>query len=125
MKTFTYLLRPTKTQDALLWATLIGARQAYNQMLEECITHYAETGKHLNIYEQDKRHGTTEHPALPAVVVDTTLKRVHRSFRTFFEGRKEGRRVGFPRFKGAQRWHSFAFRDAGNCLDGRYFKAGK
>ncbi len=125
MKTFTYRLRPNRAQDAQLWSVLIGSRHAYNQMLEECITHYGETGKHLNIYEQDKRHGSTEHPTLPAVVVDTTLKRVHRSFRNFFEGRKEGRRVGFPRFKGATRWHSFAFRDAANCLDGRYFKAGK
>ena len=125
MKTFTYLLRPNKAQEQALWSVLIGSRHLYNQLLDECVAHYKETEKHLTIYEQDKRHGSKEHPALPAVVVDTTLKRVHRSFRTFFEGRKEGRRVGFPRFKGATRWHSFAFRDAGNCLDGRYFKAGK
>jgi len=125
MKTFTYLLRPNKTQEAALWSVLIGSRRLYNALLEECVTHYQETEKYLNIYEQDKRHGSKEHPTLPAVVVDTTLKRVHRSFRNFFEGRKEGRRVGFPRFKGATRWNSFAFRDAGNCLDGRYFKAGK
>src|SRR5437879_4778895 len=29
---------------------------------------------------QDKRHGKEAHPDLPAVVVDTTLKRLHRSF---------------------------------------------
>jgi len=125
MKTFEYRLRPTKMQDETLWAVLIGSRHLYNQLLEECITHYTETGKHLNIYEQDKRHGITEHPGLPAVVVDTTLKRVHQSFKNFFEGRKEGRRVGFPRFKGANRWNSFAFRDSINHLDGRYFVAGK
>jgi putative transposase len=59
------------------------------------------------------------------VVVDSTLKRLHRSFANFFRGRKEGRRIGFPRFKPATRWDSFAFRDAANSLDGRYFKAGK
>lgn len=52
------------------------------------------------------------------------LKRLHRSLTAFFTGRKEGRAVGFPRFKPAQRWHTIGFRDKANVLDGRYFKAG-
>jgi putative transposase len=124
-KTFEYRLRPNARQEAALWAVLIGSRRMYNDALEELISHYKETGQQLHLYEQDKRHGKDRHPDLPAVVVDTTLKRLHRSFANFFRGRREGRRIGFPRFKGAGRWDSFAFRDAANCLDGRYFKAGK
>ena len=104
---------------------LIASRKMYNSCLEELLTHYEETGKHMHLYEQDKRHGKEAHPDLPAVIVDTTLKRLHRSFTHFFQGRKEGRRVGFPRFKGANAWNTFQFRDATNGLDGRYFKAGK
>lgn len=125
MKTFEYRLRPNKTQDAALWAVLIASRKMYNDALAELLAHYNETGKFLHIYEQDRAHGKERHPDLPAVVVDTTLKRLHRSFANFFRGRKEGRRVGFPRFKGANRWDSFAFRDKANHLDGRHFKAGK
>ena len=104
---------------------LIASRNMYNSCLEELITHYEQTGKHMHLYEQDKRHGKEAHPDLPAVVVDTTLKRLHRSFTHFFQGRKQGRRAGFPRFKGANAWNTFQFRDAVNCLDGRSFKAGK
>ncbi|HET7639898.1 MAG TPA: transposase, partial [Ktedonobacteraceae bacterium] len=103
--------------------TLMASRKMYNACLEELITHYKETGKHMHLYEQDKRHGKEAHPDLPAVVVDTTLKRLHRSFTTYFRGLKEGRKVGFPRFKNAQAWHTIQFRDAKNCLDNGRFKA--
>jgi putative transposase len=95
----------------------------YNACLEELITYYKETGKYMHLYEQDKHHGKEAHPDLPAVVVDTTLKRLHRSFTNFFRGLKEGRKIGFPRFKGANAWNTIQFRDAANCLDNGRFKA--
>ncbi|HYL45134.1 MAG TPA: transposase [Ktedonobacteraceae bacterium] len=125
MRTFEYRLRPTRVQEHALMNTLIASRKMYNACLEELIHHYNETGKYLHLYEQDKRHGKQAHPDLPAVVVDTTLKRLHRSFTTFFRGRKEGRTIGFPRFKNAQAWHTIQFRDAANCLDNGRFKAPK
>src|ERR1700730_7766690 len=79
----------------------------------------------MHLYEQDKRHGKEAHPDLPAVVVDTTLKRLHRSFTNFFRGLKEGRTMGFPRFKGANAWNTIQFRDAANCWDNGRFKAPK
>jgi len=116
-------MRPNKQQEQSLMSVLIASRKMYNACLEELITHYKETGKYLHIYEQDKKHGKKEHPDLPAVVVDTTLKRLHRSFTNFFRGLKEGRKVGFPRFKNAQAWNTIQFRDAANCLDNGRFKA--
>jgi putative transposase len=123
MKAFEYKMRPTKKQEQALMAVLIASRKLYNQGLEELLAHYQETGKYLHLYEQDKRHGSKEHPDLPAVVVDTVLKRLHRSFTNFFQGRKAGRRVGFPRFKSANAWNTIQFRDRFNHLDGRYFVA--
>src|SRR5207302_2840866 len=123
MRTFEYRLRPTKKQEQALMKTLMASRKMYNACLEELITHYKETGKYLHLYEQDKRHGKEAHPDLPAVVVDTTLKRLHRSFTNFFRGLKEGRKVGFPRFKNAQAWNTIQFRDAANGLDNGRFKA--
>src|SRR5436305_10454107 len=125
MKTFEYRLRPNKAQEQVLKQILMTSRQLYNACLEELIAHYRETGKHLHLYEQDKRHGKKAHPDLPAVVVDTTLKRLHRSFTNFFRGRKAGRTIGFPRFKNTNAWNTIQFRDATNHLDGRYFVAPK
>ena len=125
MRTFEYRLRPNKAQEQALMRTLIASRKMYNACLEELITHYQETGKHMHLYEQDKHHGKEAHPDLPAVVVDTTLKRLHRSFTNFFQGRKADRKVGFPRFKGANAWNTLQLRDATNCLDNERFKAPK
>jgi putative transposase len=125
MRVYEYRLRPNKQQEQRLLAVLIASRKMYNTCLEELITHYQQTGKYLHIYEQDKQHGKQAHPDLPAVVVDTTLKRLHRSFTNFFQGRKAGRKVGFPRFKSANAWHTIQFRDNSSALHGRYFHAPK
>src|SRR6266487_1253823 len=85
MRTFEYRMRPTKKQEQALMSVLIASRKMYNACLEELITHYKETGKYLHIYEQDKRHGKEAHPDLPAVVVDTTLKRLHRPLQGTFK----------------------------------------
>src|SRR5205814_9403700 len=85
MRTYEYRMRPNKAQEQALMKTLIASRKMYNTCLEELITHYKETGKSMHLYEQDKRHGKQAHPDLPAVVVDTTLKRLHRSFTNFFQ----------------------------------------
>jgi hypothetical protein len=79
-------MSPSKKQEQALMETLIASRQMYNACcLEELITHYQETGKYLHLFEQDKRHGKEAHPNLPAVVVDTTLKRLHRPLQGTFE----------------------------------------
>lgn len=125
MRTFEYRLKPNKIQEAALWHVLIESRKAYNEALEELIDHYKITGKHLAPYDQDKLHGKQRHPDLPAVVVDTTLARLHRSFDSFFRGIKQGKKGGYPRFKSARRWMSFDFRDEHNYLRGDRFMAGK
>src|SRR5256884_1301220 len=125
MRTFEYRMRPNRRQEQALMKVLRASREMYNSCLEELITHYQETGKHLHLYGQDKRHGKAQHPDLPAVVVDTTLKRLHRSFTNFFQGRKAGRKVGFPRFKGANAWNTIQFRDATSCVKEQYFHAPK
>ena len=123
MKTFEYRMRPNRGQAQQLMAVLMASRKLYNTGLEELIATYEATGKHLHLYEQDTKHGKAEHPDLPAVVVDTTLKRLHRACAHFFRGCREGRRVGFPRFKGGNRWDTIQLRDAQHTLKGHYFHA--
>jgi len=127
MLTYEFRLRPNPSQETALWKTLRLSRELYNSALVELVSHYKATGKHMNLFAQDKKHGSKEHPEIPAVVVDTTLKRLHVSFANFFRRCKEGaNKKGFPRFKGANRWHSIQFRDAvSNGISESYFKAGK
>ena len=109
-----------------MWLCLYLTRKMYNDGLQELIDHYKATGKHLRRYDHDKLHDAKRHPELPAFVVDEGLNRLHRSFSNFFRGLKEGRKVGFPRFKAANRWHSFSM--SAFCslkLHGSRFHAGK
>ena len=85
-----------KIQQAHLRAVLIASRRLDNTCLKELVEHYKATEKHLNLFEQDKKHGAKEYPNPPALVVDTALKCLHRSFAGFFRGRKEGKRPGSP-----------------------------
>ena len=82
MITYEFRLRPNGEQEGLLWAALKATRELYNQGLQELVDHYKATGKHLNLFQHDKLHGTKQHPDIPAVLVDTTLKRLHRSYDT-------------------------------------------
>jgi putative transposase len=123
-KIFEYRLRPNPKQERKLMSVLIGTRHMYNDALAEWKQHFSDTGKYLSLYTQDKGYNKSTYPDLPAVVVDQTLKRLHRALGRFFTFRKRGDACGFPRFKSAQRWHSIEFRDFHNALHGRYFYAG-
>lgn len=125
--TYEFKLRPNKAQEAALWLQLRLTRELYNGALRELITHYEATGKHLNLFKQDKLHGKAQHPEIPSLLVDTTLKRLHLSFENFFRRCKEGAsKKGFPRFKSANRWHSLQLRDAvSNGIRDCYFLAPK
>ncbi|HEY3230054.1 MAG TPA: RNA-guided endonuclease TnpB family protein [Roseiflexaceae bacterium] len=122
---FEYRMRPNRAQAAALFKVLVASRRLYNDALAEWKAHFEATGKYRHIYEQDKRYNKTTYPDVPAVVTDQVIKRLHLALTAFFKGRKQGRDVGFPRFKPAQRWNSIEFRNGPNLLDGRYFKAPK
>ncbi len=124
-KVFEYRLRPNRQQKQLLMNVLVGSCQMYNDALAEWKEYFETTGKYLSLYTQDKGYNKETYLDLPAVVVDQTLKRLHRALDRFFKFRKQGKPCGFPRFKTANRWHSIEFRDKGNSLQGSYFQASK
>lgn len=104
---------------------LILTRRLYNTALDELLDHYKKTGQYLNRFAHDKMHNKQTDPELPAVLVDTTIARLHRSFANFFRRMKSTEQAGFPRFKLPNRWFSFDFRDTDNYIEGAYFKSGK
>ncbi len=124
-KVFEYRLRPNRQQERTLLIVLEGTRRMYNNALAEWKQYLDITGKYLSLFTQDKDYNKETYSDLPAVVVDQTLKRLHRALDRFFKFRRRGDKCGFPRFKSAECWHSIEFRDANNALQGHYFQAGK
>lgn len=120
-KAFTYRLYPTRKQVAALEQTLTTCRYLYNHALEQRITEY-KTDKHsvsyvdqANALADDKNDYQKQ---VHSQVLQDTLKRLDTSFRNFFRRVKERRagkrvKVGFPRFKPAQRYNSFCYPQSG------------
>ena len=76
-RVYEHRLRPTKKQEQALLGVLSGACQMYNNALAEWKEHWKQTGKYLSRFTQDKRYNKDAYLDLPAVVVDTTLARLH------------------------------------------------
>jgi len=124
IKTYTYKLKPNKTQAIELQRLLDESRNIYNRGLEQLIAYYKETGKHLNRFAQDKFFNTETCPNIHSGIVNATLDRLHRSFANFFRGWKEGKRIGFPRFQSYRRYSSFSFNyypSGGKIKDGKWY----
>jgi hypothetical protein len=100
MISYEFRLRPNNQQEALLLKTLRLTRELYNQGLQELIEHYRNTGKHLNHFAHDKLQGKEQHPDIPAVLVDTTIKRLHHSFANFLMVCGEAARSASPDSRG-------------------------
>lgn len=113
--TYRYPLLPTKRQHAALAAVLESQRQLYNAALEERIDCYRKTGKSLTLFDQHRsltawRHDDSSATQLPRKIQVWTLAKVDDAFAGFFRRVKaRDGKVGFPRFKGQGRWHSFGF----------------
>ena len=113
IKTFQYKIRLNKKFLAAAQAELEHNRQLYNAALAERIECYKRTGKGLHFIEQSKH--LTDARTLPEVkahprrIQQNTLKRLDLAYSAFFRRCKNGEaQAGFPRFKGRNRFHSFA-----------------
>lgn len=115
MLTYRYRLRPTRRQHRALEAILDGERQLYNAALEERIDAYRKAGVTRTLFDQyraltDWRKSDPEACTVPAALQRWTLKRVDAAFKSFFKQRSNGRKAGFPRFRGKGRFDTFGFR---------------
>ncbi len=113
MKTFEYRLYPNKHQRELLMGCLIESRGIYNKMLEQSIREYERHGKFLFKYDLCELWSGMNTPTVPASTVQCLADRLDKSFQSFLKRKKEGKdpsKVGFPRFKSANQWHSIHLR---------------
>jgi len=117
LKAFKYRLYPTQPQLRDLERTLELCRYLYNAAIEERRDTYKETGDSVGLKEQESclkgiRAELPEYKRVHSQVLQEVLKRVDKAFRGFFRRVKEGKKPGYPRFKGKGRYDSFTFPQA-------------
>jgi putative transposase len=112
-KSFVYRLYPNKEQNNKLSKVLDTARDIYNSALAERKYAYRYQRKSLNYYDQaselkELRQTFPDVANLNCAMTQDMLRRLDKAFKRFYK-HKEGEKVGFPRFKGKDRFSSVTF----------------
>ena len=118
-KTFTYQLQPTPQQERALEDVLWRCRTLSNAALEGRITAYQRCHVSVSRYQQEAelkaiRAELPEYAAMHSHVLQDVLARLDKTYQAFFRRVQAGQTPGFPRFKGRDRFHSFACKEYGN-----------
>ena len=124
MKAYKFKIkRPTKAIVAKFENTLDCARELYNCALQERIGAWKERQISITRFDQDKqlpaiKECRTEYLNVYSQVLQDVLKRLDKTFKSFFLRIKKGVKAGFPRFKGKNFFDSFCYPQSGFRLDG-------
>ncbi len=121
-KSYKYKLKPTPEQERVLDETLWRCRMLYNTALEERITAYRRRGVTLTLTQQQAelpeiKETFPEYVAIHSQVLQDVLTRLDKAYQAFFRRvnvAKAGQTLGFPRFQGRNRYHSFTYKQFGN-----------
>jgi putative transposase len=97
-------------------------RTLYNTALEQRISLWKQRGVSITRYQQEAelktlRVGFPEYGAIHSHVLQDVLARLDKTYQAFFRRVATGempRAVGFPRFHGKDRYHSFTYKEYGN-----------
>jgi putative transposase len=110
-RSFKFRLRPTARQHVALQQCLDSHRELYNAALQERRDGWAHSKTSIG-YADQAAQLTDIRGIRPDVAVwscssqQATLRRLNRAFVGFFRRVKAGQKPGYPRFKGAGRFHS-------------------
>jgi putative transposase len=116
-KTFEYRLFTNRYQNKRLLSCLTESRHLYNEMLEMLKAYYEETGKFIGHYDLTYHFKGRGGQHVPQTTVQTLADRLHKALKRFLSRKELDRKVGFPRFKSANRWHSIQLRQYGRGRD--------
>jgi putative transposase len=117
-RAYKFKLKPTRKQEKLLEGQLGLCRELYNAALQERRDAYKRAGKSISYVDQANQlpEIKVERPDLAGVysqVLQDVLKRVEKAFKGFFNRLKLGVKVGYPRFRGRDRYDSFTYPQGG------------
>jgi len=131
-KSYKYKLKPTPEQERQCEDVVGRCRTLYNTALEQRITAWERRRVSVSRYQQeaelkDLRADFPEYAAIHSHVLQDVLARLDKTYQAFFRRLADGEKPGFPRFQGANRYHSFTYKEYGNGarLDNSYLVLSK
>ena len=113
MRTFEYRLYPHTAQSHLLMECLKETRIIYNEMLETVKAQYEERGTFPGKYDLTACFKGRGGEHVPATTVQSLADRLSKSLKRFLARKELAMKVGFPRFKKGNQWHSIQLRQYG------------
>lgn len=113
MRTFEYRLYPKKEQSHLLMQCLVESRMLYNEMLSTVKAQYEDKGTFPGKYDLTSRFKGRGGEHVPATTVQCLADRLSKSLHRFLARKELAQKVGFPRFKQGNQWHSIQLRQYG------------
>jgi putative transposase len=118
-KTYKEKLRPTPTQERQLEEVLWRCCTLYNTALAQRIFLWKQRGVSISRYQQEGdlkglRADLPDYGALHSHILQDVLARLDKTYQAFFRRVGNGGKPGFPRFQGANRYHSFTYKEYGN-----------
>src|SRR5256884_8281371 len=113
MRTFEYRLFVNKEQSRLLMQCLRESRLLYNEMLETLKQQYERDGTFPSKYDLTARFKGRGGEHVPATTVQCLADRLSKSLQRFLVRKELALKVGFPRFKKGNQWHSIQLRQYG------------
>ncbi len=124
MQAFKYKVKtPNKQTATKLENHLVACCELYNAALQERRDAYKLNRISLNYYDQanqlsDIKEIRDDLTEIHSQVLQDILKRVDKTFKSFFARIKRKEKAGFPRFKSAKKFDSFCFPQSGFKLNG-------
>ena len=121
IRTYKYLLRPNRQQEAALDFLLWQSRLVYNAALEQRIQAYKERGetiwaRHQWPYFRDLRHANPDTLGkLNVTSLQYLLRRLDTTYVAYFRKIKAGEKTGLPKFKDRRHFRSFEFHYDNGC----------
>ena len=109
---YKFRIYPSETQVNLIQRTFGCVRFVYNHYLAQRIERYKATGKMPTRYEQDKDLTTLKHTKetlwlceADSTALQSSLKDLDTAYQNFFRGLKQGKPIGYPKFKSKKSHH--------------------
>ena len=121
--TYRYRVYPTKPQMAVLESTLSSCQELYNAALQERRDAWSINRESINFAGQSAqlveiKQVRPELNGIHSQVLQDTLHRVDKTFKSFFGRVKRKAKAGFPRFRSRSRYDSFTYPQLGFSLQG-------
>jgi putative transposase len=117
-KAYKYRVYPTKKQAVLLDEQLAEACRLYNAAVQERRDAWKMRKTSLSYYQQAKQlrdiRAAGDLSLANYTSCQDVLRRVEKTFQSFFRRVKQGKIAGYPRFKSVTRFHSYTFPKYGN-----------